>query len=260
MKLIAGRNISASDSLKDLVINETFCKMLGFKYPQQAIGKVLYNNDRPYAITGVVADFHQGSFHEAIHPAVIGKMPEREQSIAIKLNSDEKNLATVKETIATMEKQWKKIYPDEPFNYSFLNESITWLYGQEQNTSWLVNVAMLITIFISCMGLFGVAMFTAESRTKEIGIRKVLGATVVDVATMISKDFIRLVLVALVIASPVAWYFMNQWLQDFVYRTRIGALVFIFAGVSAILIALFTVSIQAIKAGMANPVKSLRTE
>ena len=228
--------------------------------PQEAIGKILYHNNRPYPVVGVVADFHQGSFHEAIHPAVIGKMPEREESIAIKLDAGGKNQAAVKGILTAMEKNWKKIYPDEPFNYSFLNESITWLYGQEQSTSWLVNAAMVITIFISCMGLFGLAMFTAQRRTKEIGIRKVLGASVADITTMINKDFVRLVLIALIIASPVAWYFMHQWLQDFVYRTNISVWIFVFAGMAAILIAVLTVSIHAIKAALANPVKSLRTE
>jgi putative ABC transport system permease protein len=159
-----------------------------------------------------------------------------------------------------MEKQWEKIYPDEPFNYSFLNEAITWLYGQEQNTSWLINAAMIITIFISCMGLFGLGMFTAQRRTKEIGIRKVLGASVADIATMLSKDFVKLVLIALIIASPIAWYFMNQWLQDFVYRTNISVWIFVFAGFAAMLFAMLTVSFQAIKSAIANPVESLRTE
>lgn len=260
MKLLAGKNISHSDSLRDLVINETYSKMLGFKTPQDAVGKILYRSDKPYPIAGVVADFHQGSFHEAIHPAVLGRMPERESSIAIKLDASEKKQADIKVIVGAMEKQWKKIYPDEPFNYNFLNEAITWLYGQEQNTSWLINAAMIITIFISCMGLFGLGMFTAQRRTKEIGIRKVLGASVADITTMLSKDFVKLVLIALIIASPVAWYFMNQWLQDFVYRTNISVWIFIFAGLFAITIAILTVSFEAIKAALANPVKSLRTE
>ena len=168
MKLIAGKNISHSDSLHDLVINETYSRMLGFKHPREAIGKILYHNDRPYPIVGVVADFHQGSFHEAIHPAVIGKMPEREESIAIKLDAGEKNQAAIKGILAAMEKNWKKIYPDEPFNYNFLNESITWLYGQEQNTSWLVNAAMIITIFISCMGFLALPCLLPKDAPKKL--------------------------------------------------------------------------------------------
>ncbi len=260
MKLLAGRNISHSDSLQDLVINETYSRILGYNDPSEAVGKILYHRGEPYPIVGVMADFHQGSFHEVIHPAVLGRMPERESSIAIKLDASEKKLADVKVIVNAMEKQWRKIYSDEPFNYNFLNEAISWLYGQEQNTSWLINAAMIITIFISCMGLFGLGMFTAQRRTKEIGIRKVLGASVADIATMLSKDFVKLVLIALIIASPIAWYFMDQWLQDFVFRTNISVSVFIIAGMGAILIALITVSIQAMKAAVANPVISLRAE
>ncbi len=235
-------------------------KALGFNNPQDVIGKFLYKNDKAYPITGVVANFHTGSFHEAIQPVVIGRMPERESSLAIKLNINEKKTAGVKKIIAGMEEEWKKIYPEEGFSYNFLNESISRLYGQEENTEWLVKAAMFITIFISCMGLFGLGMFTAERRTKEIGIRKVLGATVTDLTAMLSKDFIKLVSAAIVIASPIAWWLMNQWLQDFAYRTNISWWVFAIAGLSAVAIALITVSFQAIKAAVANPVKSLRTE
>ncbi|HXB44655.1 MAG TPA: ABC transporter permease [Puia sp.] len=260
MKLLAGRNIVHSDSMRELVINETYSRTLGFENPQDAIGKFLYSSDKAYPVVGVVADFHQGSFHEAIHPAVIARSPGREWSLAIKLNGSEKKSAEVKTIIDQMEKQWKKIFPDEPFNYSFLNEAISWLYGQEQNTAWLVKVAMGITIFISSMGLFGLGMFTAQRRTKEIGIRKVLGASVSDIAAMLSKDFVQLIVIAIVVASPIAWYFMNHWLEDFVYRTDISWWIFGLAGVFAITIALLTVSFHAIKAAVANPVESLRTE
>ena len=162
--------------------------------------------------------------------------------------------------LAQVGNEWKKIYPDEPFECNFLNESIRWLYDQETKTAWLMNVVMIIAIFISCMGLFGLAMFTAEQRTKEIGIRKVLGATVTNIVALLSKDFVLLVIISLFIASPVAWYFMSRWLEDFVYRIHISWWVFVLAGSVAILIALFTVSFQAIKAAIANPVKSLRTE
>jgi putative ABC transport system permease protein len=260
MKLLAGKNVSHTDSLHDLVINETYSKMLGFQTPAEAVGHSLYHNGKAYPVVGVVADFHQGSFHEAIHPCVIAKMPEREWSVAIKLQAGIKDPARLKAILAAMEAQWKENYPEEPFNCNFLNDSITWLYGQEQNTAWLINCAMCITIFISCMGLFGLAMFTAQRRTKEIGIRKVLGAGIADITALLSTDFIKLVVISLVIASPVAWYMMHQWLQDFVYRTTISWWIFAFAGLSAVGIALVTVSSQAIKAALVNPVKSLRSE
>src|SRR5204863_8663028 len=194
-------------------------------------------DEKAYPVVGVIADFHQGSFHDAIQPAVVVNNHAWNFSVAIKLNASEKNTAAVKTVLAGVETEWKKIFPDTNFEYSFLNESISWLYGQEEKTAWLVNAAMVITIFISCMGLFGLGMFTAERRTKEIGIRKVLGASVANIAAMLSKDFVILVLIAIVIASPVAWYFMNQWLQDFVYRTQISWWVFVLAGAMAVLIA-----------------------
>src|SRR6266536_220625 len=264
MKLIAGRNILHSDSLNELVINETLAKTIGFRNPQDAIGKLLYGQAYPlekaYPIVDVVADFHTGSFHEAIHPAVIENIPDRKFSIAIKLATSEKDITDVNKILSQIENQWKKIYPETPFDYSFLNQSITQLYDQEKKTEWLMNVAMSITIFISCMGLFGLGMFTAQRRTKEIGIRKVLGASVANITAMLSKGFLALIMIAIVIASPIAYYFTNQWLQDFAYRTNISWWIFLIAGTVAILIALFTVSFQAIKAAIANSVKSLRTE
>jgi hypothetical protein len=258
MKLIAGRNMMHSDSMKELVINETCSRAMGLTKPEEAAGKFLYLNDKPYLVAGVVADFHEGSFHEAMKPVVIGK--EREWSVAFKLTGDGKKESDIKVIMLQVEKEWKKLYPDTGINYSFLNESISRLFEQEKKTAWLMNVAMIITIFISCMGLFGLGMFTAETRRKEIGIRKVLGASVTVIATMLSKDFVRLIIIALIIASPLAWYFMNEWLQDFAYRTSISWWVFVLAGSGAIFVALITVSFQAIKAAIANPIKSLRTE
>ncbi|MDO6434425.1 ABC transporter permease [Flavitalea sp. BT771] len=260
MRLIAGRNLLHSDSLKEFVVNETLTKTLGFKHPAEALGKRLNVGDRSYPIVGVIADFYQGSFHDAIQAAVVGNMPEEQHSLAIKLTTAERNSKDVKALLAGMEKEWKKVFPSDDFRYSFLNESIAFLYGQEENTAWLINVAMSITIFISCMGLFGLGMFTAQRRTKEIGIRKVLGASVSDIAVLLNRDFVVLVIIAFIIAAPVSWYFMHQWLQDFAYRTPLSWWVFGVAGIATVLIALLTVSFQAFKAAVANPVDSLRTE
>lgn len=264
MKLVAGRNLLHTDSLKEFVVNETFTRALGCKKPEEAVGKEVEwkgpYGDRFYPIVGVVADFHQGSFHEAILPAAIGNVPDEEHSLAIRLTASEKNRKEVKALLAGMEQEWKKVFPHDDFQYSFLNESITWLYGQEENTAWLINVAMGVTIFISCMGLFGLGLFTAQRRTKEIGIRKVLGASVTDITVMLNRDFVILVLIAFVIAAPVSWYFMHQWLQDFAYRTTMSWWVFALAGFSAVTVALLTVSWQALRAAVANPVESLRTE
>ncbi len=265
MKLIAGRNMVHSDSLAELVVNETLARTIGFENPADAVGHQLYSNmnqqgERSYPIVGVVADFHQGSFHDAIQPAVIENLGAFKYSIAIRLSRSEKNTSDVKTILSAMEVQWKKIFPESPMDYNFMNESIGWLYGQEEKTAWLVNVAMVITIFISCMGLFGLGMFTAQKRTREIGIRKVLGAGIPDIVIMLSKDFVKLILVAIIIASPVAYYYMHQWLQDYVYRTNISWWIFAVAGLSAIFIGLITTCFQAIKAAVVNPVKSLRSE
>jgi len=260
IKLLAGRNLVKSDSVNEFVINETLSRFMGNKKPEESLGKILYWNDKPYPVAGVVADFHTSSLHDPITPLCIFNRPDRESSLAIKLASKGKQSGMIKTTLSHIEKEWKQIYPSTTFNYRFYDESLAMLYEKDRQTATLINTAMLITIFISCMGLFGLGMFTAERRKKEIGIRKVLGASVTNIVKMLNKDFIILVLIALLIASPIAWYFMNRWLQDFTYRIKISWWVFIIAGLSAILIALITISFQAIKAAVANPVKSLRTE
>jgi putative ABC transport system permease protein len=213
-----------------------------------------------YTIVGVVTDFHENSFHEPIKPVAIVHLPDQEKGIAIKLTSKGMQASEVKPILAEVEKLWEKAYPEENFKADFLNESIRWLYDQETKTAWLMKVVMIITIFISSMGLFGLALFTAEQRTKEISIRKILGATVTNIMTLLSKDFVVLVIISLIIASPVAWYFMNNWLEDFAYRIHISWWLFLLAGSIAILIALLTVSFQAIKAAITNPVDNLRSE
>jgi putative ABC transport system permease protein len=260
MKLTAGRNIAHSDSLNELVINETYSRILGFHDPRAALGKFLYTNDKPYPIVGVVADFHEDDFRTAILPVVIARDPQRDWSVAIKLEPGVKKPSDVQAVLSAMGQQWKKIYPDDPFDYHFLNDNIAWLMGQEDKTAWLVNTAMCITLFISCIGLFGLGMFTAQRRTREIGIRKVLGASVTNIAAMLGKEYILLIVISLVIASPIAWYFMNQWLAGFAYRIPVGGWVFLWAGLAAIVVSLITVSYQAIRAALANPVNSLRAE
>lgn len=260
MKLLAGRNLLQADSLKEYVINETFMHMLGLHDPGKAIGKMLYYNNKPYPIVGIVADFHEKSFHETIKPVCIVNIPKTQNDLAIKLASRGKQPNTVRATLGQIEKLWKGIYPGETFNYSFFDESIALFYEKDYKTAKLINTAMVITIFVSCIGLFGLTMFTAKRRTAEIGIRKVLGATITDIAVMLSKDFIILVLIALVIASPVAFYLIARWLQNFVYHISISWWFFALSGIAAIFIALFTVSFQSIKAAMMNPAKSLRNE
>ena len=260
MKMVAGRNIRQSDSLQEFVINETCLQALGITQPEKALGQFLQFNDKTIPIVGVVADFHQRSFHDPIAPLIIGHDPDAERIMGIRLSTRGKNVATVQTTLAAMGKIWKKVYPNKEFEYRFLDESVASFYETEQRTSKLVRVAMLITIFISCLGLFGLVLFTAQRKTKEIGIRKIIGASVADIVTLLCKDFVLLVCIAILVASPVAWWLMNRWLQGFVYRLPISWWIFALAGATAIIIALLTVSAHAMKAARANPVRSLRTD
>lgn len=260
MKLLAGRNISANDSAREMVINDTYSKTLGFTEPVEAVGKLLYKDTVAYAVVGVVADFHQQSFHEAIKPMAIWNFARGEQSIGIKLATLNTNAAQAKTIIAGVENAWKGVFPKTPFSFAFLNESITQLYQQESNTAFLMESAMVITICISCLGLFGLALFTVRRREKEIGIRKVLGASVSNISLLLSRDFILLVLIALFISSPVAWYFTDKWLSDFAYRVNVSLLVLLQAGFTAIAVALLTVGFLALRAARVNPVTLLKRE
>jgi len=260
MKLLAGRNLLPADSLKEYVINETFLHLLGLREPQEAIGKMLLYQNKPYPIVGVVADFHEKSFHETIKPLCIVNIPKMQGDIAIKLAVSDKHAATLRVTLAQIEKSWKATYPGEVFDFRFFDESIALLYEKDYRTEKLINASTFIVIFISCIGLFGLTIFTAKRRTAEIGIRKVLGASVTNITLMLSKDFVVLVLAALVVASPVAWYVMDRWLQNFVYRIAMSWWMFALSGIVAIVIALLTISFQSVKAAMTNPVKSLRSE
>jgi putative ABC transport system permease protein len=265
MRLVAGRNLLRTDSLHELIINETCLKALGFTRPDDALGQFLLFQNKSLPIVGVVADFHEGSFHDFIEPLVIGHSPQNEKELGIQLASTRKQL--VKPVLTTIEKLYYQIYPSNVsdwsasgFTYAILDEGIASYYETDQKTSRLVQAAMFVTIFISCMGLFGLAMFTARKRMKEISIRKVIGASAADIFRLLTRDFVALVLIAFLIASPLAWILMNKWLEGFAYRITVSWWTFVLAGASAVLIALLTVSFQAIKAASANPVKSLRSE
>jgi ABC-type antimicrobial peptide transport system permease subunit len=191
---------------------------------------------------------------------MIANGTERTRTVNIALQSQNAEGTAWKSTIASIEKAWKEMFPDEDFEYAFFDEDIAKYYNEEQHISSLLMWATGLAVFISCLGLLGLVIYTTTQRTKEIGVRKVLGASVVQIVTMISRDFMLLIVVAFVIAAPLAWFSMNRWLQNFAYRTSLSWWVFLL-GVSVMLvIALFTVGFQTIKAAMANPVKSLRTE
>ncbi len=236
-----------------IIVNEAAAKAFGWK--QDAIGKTLKRNfnkgeQLTYQVIGVVKDFHFKSLHEKISPLVM-TLGENSGNIIAKIKTTD-----VPGLLAQIKNRWASFGQESPFSYSFLDERFQKTYEAEQNTGKLLGIFAGLTIFVACMGLFGLAMFTAQQRTKEIGIRKVLGASVSNIVTLLSKDFIKLVMIAFIIASPIAWYLMNKWLQDFAYRTDIGVWVFAAAAGLSILIAFFTISIQSIKSALANPVKS----
>jgi putative ABC transport system permease protein len=262
IKLLAGRNLRQSDSAKAIIINNTYAKVLGFKNPSNAIGKVLDYNDKKSEIIGVVADFYQKSLHAPIKPLAIlipqSKFGSRAFHIALKSQTAGGN--EWKKAISSMEKAWKEVYPEDDFEYHFFDADIAKFYDQEQHTSTLLTWATGLSIFISCLGLLGLAMYTTNQRTKEIGVRKVLGATVTQIVTLLSTELILLIVLAFVIVTPLAWLAMNKWMENFADRTTISWWIFLLSGAGMLLAALITLSLQTVKAAMANPVKSLRSE
>ena len=260
MKMANGRNFSknfATDSTA-MVINETAAKAFGWN-DQAAIGKKIVRGnstrgkDVPFHVIGVVKDFNFQSLHQPVTPLLMTLDPTSGLIFKVKT-------ADIKGLLATMKTKWDQFNTGEPFTFTFMDDLYNKTYAAEQNTGTILNIFALLTILVACLGLFGLATYTAEQRTKEIGIRKVLGASVTSVTKMLSKDFIKLVFIACLIAFPLSWWAMNKWLQSFAYRINISWWIFLIAGVTAILIAVITVSFQAIKAAIANPVESLRSE
>ncbi len=261
MEMTSGRNFSkeyGSDS-NAIIINETAANVLGYDNP---VGKKLYTNyqDRSgtrlisYDIIGVVKNFHYESLKQTVGPLLF-KLGNRTGATAFKIST-----ANVQGLVKNIESKWKTMASGMPFSYQFLDESFDSMYREEQRTGKLGLTFAVIAILIACLGLFGLATYMAEQRIKEIGVRKVLGASVSNITAMLSKDFIKLVLLSAIIAFPLSWWFMSKWLQDFAYRIDISWWIFALAGIIALLIAVLTVSSQAIKAALSNPVKSLRTE
>ena len=262
MQLLEGRNFS-SDYGADaaaMIINETASQSLG--WGEEALGKVLTTSNNEgertsYRVIGVVKDFHFRSMHERISPLVMVLGNEAGGTGDIIVKTQTQDMAGL---LAGMQATWESMNPGEPFSYSFMDERFAQAYEAEQKLGLILGVFAGLTIFVACLGLFGLALFTAERRTKEIGIRKLLGASEKSLVLLLSRDFLKLVAIAFAIAAPLSWYAMHQWLQDFAYRIDISWWVFAVAGLLALLIALLTVSVQAIKAALANPVKNLRTE
>lgn len=259
LKLLAGQNITQSDTVTQLLINETYTHILGFQQPQDAIGKYIDLTDKQVPVTGVVADFHDKSLHEVIKPLIIANSIRNAGVINVLLQPQNTG-ASWKTAIQKMERVWKELYPEEDFQYYFLDQQIAKYYEAEQHIATLLIWATGLAIFISCLGLLGLVIYITSTRVKEVGIRKILGATVAQLVTLLSKDFMALVILAFVIATPLAWIGMHQWLKHFAYRTHISLWIFVLSAAIMVLVALFTLGFQTIRAALANPVKSLRSE
>ena len=254
VSLVAGRDFranSAADS-SNYLINETAAKLMGMSDP---VGQEITFNRGKGRIVGLMKDFHLNSMHQAIAPLVLSFYPENTRYLLVKTRAGQTPSA-----LAALKRINKELNPSYPFNFHFVDETYDQLYQSEQQVSTLVNYFGILAILISCLGLFGLAAFTSEQRTKEIGVRKVLGASVASIVQLLSTDFLRLVLVALLLATPLAWWAADTWLSTFAYNIGLSWGVFVLAGLLAVGVALLTVSFQAIKAALMNPVKSLRSE
>jgi ABC-type antimicrobial peptide transport system permease subunit len=268
IKLLAGRNLLPGDANKAFLINAAYTRLMGLKDPHDAIGKVIddFNGNMRMQVIGVVSDFHQESLHAPIAPLAILTSTDpgfngtfhialKPVPIAIGTGSDD-----WKNAIKSIQEAWAAVYPADDFEYHFIDETIAKFYEKEQQTSILLTWATGLSILISCLGLLGLAIYTTNQRTKEIGVRKVLGATVTQIVTLLSTELVLLILLAFIIVTPIAWYAMNKWMQTFADRTTISWWIFAASGAGMLLAAVFTSSFQTVKAAVANPVKSLRSE
>jgi putative ABC transport system permease protein len=257
MKLVAGRIYQPGDTVKEFVVNETFLKKAGIKNPEDAIGKKLnFWDGRIVAnIVGVVKDFHSLSLRDSVVPVVMGTLNNVYTKANIRLDP-----VRAKTALAYVDRLWKTSFPDEIFSYEFLDEKIEAFYFQENQLAQLYKIFAGIAIFISCLGLYGLISFMTVRRTKELGIRKILGASVSHILYLLSKEFTLLILIAFLISTPVAWYIMQQWLEKFAFRIHFGPAIFITTVIASVVIAWITVAWRAVNAALASPVKNLRTE
>jgi ABC-type antimicrobial peptide transport system permease subunit len=258
IKFIAGRPYDRTDQVKGYVVNETLLKKLGVRDPKDAIGKFInvWNDKTKYApIVGVVKDFNISSLRDKIPPVVMASWTDSYGTISVKLQPSNLNIS-----LAGVEKVWNSSFPAYVYSFQFLDDKIAKFYEHDQQLSMLYRLFAGIAIFISCLGLYGLVSFMTVQRNKEVGIRKVLGASVSHIVYLFSKEFTMLVLVAFVAAAPIGWYLMNKWLQGYSYKITLGPGIFILVIIISITIAWITVGYKAVKAALANPVKSLRSE
>ncbi|MDB5156493.1 MAG: FtsX-like permease family protein, partial [Mucilaginibacter sp.] len=257
LRLIAGRNLQPSMMTKEFLVNESMLKSLGIRNPEDILNKEIsiWNDQIKCPVVGVLKDFNDRSFRQELAPLIMTTDIAMYSQVSIKLAT-----TNISSTLQSVKKIFEQTFPDFVYEYKFLDEKIDSFYKQEIQLAALYKIFAAIAIFLSCLGLYGLASFMAVQRIKEVGIRKVLGATAGNIVYLFSKEFIILIAIAFAIATPIAWYYMHQWLQDYVYRINISWWLFAAGGLAAIIIALATISFQAIKAATANPVKSLRNE
>ncbi|HEY4336313.1 MAG TPA: FtsX-like permease family protein, partial [Puia sp.] len=260
MRLLAGQNLVPGDTLKDVLINESYSRILGFATPQEAVGKWLDRKGKRVPITGVVADFHTASLHEQIKPLVIYSRYADEYCVNVRLSANNGGVTGWRTAIDKIAVAFKAVYPEQDIDYRFLDNTIAQYYNAEQDIAVLMNWATGLAVVISCMGLLGLVIYSTNSRTKEIGVRKILGASAGNMVGLLSADFVKLVGIAFLIAMPLAWWAANQWLSGFPYRTSVSWWMFALTGAGMLVLALMTLSVRVIRAALANPVKSLRTE
>ena len=255
LQILEGRNLYPSDTIREYLINEATVKKLGIISNQEAIGKNFYINGIRGTIVGVVKDFHFRSFRETIDPLCITTWSDTYVNCAVKIN-----LANLKPTLAALEKNWNEVYPHQVYQYDFLDEQMSKFYEQENIMLWLIQAFAAIAIVIGCLGLYGLVSFMTTCKVKEVGVRKVLGASIKSILWIFGKEFTRLLIIAFIVAAPFGWWIMSSWLENFVYRIEIGTNTFALALVVTFLVAVVTVGSQSIKAALANPIQCLRNE
>jgi putative ABC transport system permease protein len=255
LKMVAGRNFFRADTAREFLINETMLKKLNLHSPEDAIGKQIKINRMSGPVVGVVRDFHNYSLHADIAPIAIFPDAINYSTCAVKIDP-----AHLRTNMSALERIWNETFPDYLYSYAFLDDDIARFYALDTSLLQLIEGFAAIAVFIGCLGLYGLTSFMAVRKTKEIGVRKVLGANVPDILWLFGKEFVRLVLLSFLVAAPTAWWIMHAYLQDFKYRIPIGPGIFGLAIAATLVIVVLTVSYQALRSALANPVKSLRTE
>jgi putative ABC transport system permease protein len=267
LKFLAGKTYlpkKAGVKNLDIVINETFARRMGFVNPQEIIGKTVKFWGMTWTVSGVFEDYHHFGLKSKIGPMIISDINwnfgRGNHGLLVKMSSKGQSLATMDKNLDQILLKWKEIFPQSTVDYTFLDKNFEAQYREDAKFGAAFQLFTGLAIFIAALGLFGLTSYTILQRKKEIGIRKVSGASVMQILTLLNKDFMKLVAIAFVVAVPIAWYIMTQWLQEFAYQTTLSWWIFAVAGLAAFVVAVLSVSFQAVKAAMANPVESLRTE